>query len=100
MINYQSGQSNQISYTFAGGNGFSAMIGAEQGRTVTGLGGNMSSTTTCHTFLLVRSSSRVGAQSPVLLVMTAYVEEFAGKLRLDVKFNDMFSAFFMGGYQS
>ena len=28
------------------------------------------------------------------------VEEFAGKLRLDVKFNEMFSAFVMGGYQS
>ena len=28
------------------------------------------------------------------------VEEFAGKLRLDVKFTDMFSAFIMGGYQS
>ena len=28
------------------------------------------------------------------------VEEFAGKLRLDVKFNEMFSAWFMGGYQS
>ncbi|HTF64666.1 MAG TPA: porin, partial [Edaphobacter sp.] len=41
VINYQSGQSNQVSYTFTGGNGFSAMIGAEQGSDdVTGLGGN------------------------------------------------------------
>ena len=29
---------NQISYTFAGGNGFSAIIGAEQGETMTGHG--------------------------------------------------------------
>lgn len=40
VINYQSGQSNQVSYTFTGGNGFSAMIGAGQGQDdVTSLGG-------------------------------------------------------------
>ncbi len=41
VINYQSGTTNQVSYTFTGGNGFSAIIAAEQGQDdVTGLGGN------------------------------------------------------------
>ena len=30
----------------------------------------------------------------------ALQEEFAGKIRLDVKFTDVISAFIMGGYQS
>lgn len=41
VINYQSGTSNQVSYTFKGGNGFSAIIAAEQGQDGdSALGGN------------------------------------------------------------
>jgi hypothetical protein len=47
----------------------------------------------------VRSSNRLGAISGVV-GYDSRVEEFAGKLRLDVKFTDTVSAFIMGGYQS
>ena len=31
VVDYAGNRTNQVSYVFAGGNGFSAMIGAEQG---------------------------------------------------------------------
>ena len=101
VINYQSGQSNQVSYTFTGGNGFSAMIGAEQGSDdVTGLGGNyIIEDYMPHVLAGAKFEQAWGGISGVV-GYDSNVEEFAGKLRLDVKFNEMFSAFIMGGYQS
>jgi len=101
VINYQSGQSNQVSYTFTGGNGFSAMIGAEQGSDdVTGLGGNyIIEDYMPHVLAGAKFEQAWGGISGVV-GYDSNVEEFAGKLRLDVKFNEMFSAWVMGGYQS
>ncbi|MBB3147929.1 hypothetical protein FHS21_004364 [Phyllobacterium trifolii] len=101
VINYQSGQSNQVSYTFTGGNGFSAMIGAEQGSDgVTGLGGNyVIEDYMPHVLAGAKFEQSWGGISGVV-GYDSNVEEFAGKIRLDVKFNEMFSAFLMGGYQS
>ncbi|MDA4631277.1 porin, partial [Escherichia coli] len=39
VINYNSWASNQVSYTYAAGNGFSAIIAAEQGSTNDGYSG-------------------------------------------------------------
>ena len=102
VINYQSDHSNQVSYTFNAGNGFSAMIGAEQGESV---GNNYYS-----------YDYRIDDYMPHVLAGAKYeqswgkisgivgydskVEEWAGKLRLDVKFTDTVSAWVMGGYQS
>jgi hypothetical protein len=101
VINYQSGQSNQVSYTFTGGNGFSAMIGAEQGQDdVTGLGGNyVIEDYMPHVLAGAKFTQGWGGVSAVV-GYDSNVEEFAGKIRLDVKFNEMFSAWIMGGYQS
>ncbi len=101
VINYQSGESNQVSYTFTGGNGFSAMIGAEQGSdNVTGLGGNyVIEDYMPHVLAGAKFEQGWGGVSAVV-GYDSNVEEFAGKIRLDVKFNEMFSAFLMGGYQS
>ncbi|PRD55103.1 porin [Phyllobacterium myrsinacearum] len=102
VINYQSDHSNQVSYTFNAGNGFSAMIGAEQGESV---GNNYYS-----------YDYRIDDYMPHVLAGAKYeqswgkisgivgydsrVEEWAGKLRLDVKFTDTVSAWVMGGYQT
>lgn len=102
VINYQSDHSNQVSYTFNAGNGFSAMIGAEQGESV---GNNYYS-----------YDYRIDDYMPHVLAGAKYeqswgkisgivgydskAEEWAGKLRLDVKFTDTVSAWVMGGYQT
>lgn len=101
VINYQSGQSNQVSYTFTGGNGFSAMIGAEQGQDdVTGLGGQyVIEDYMPHVLAGAKLEKDWGGVSGVV-GYDSNVEEFAGKLRLDVTINDKFSVFIMGGYQS
>lgn len=98
VINYQSGVSNQVSYTFNAGNGFSAIIAAEQGR-VQGAS-------------YFDNDYRIDSYMPHVLVGAKFeqswgaisgvagydskVEEFGGKLRLDVKFTDTVSAFVMG----
>ncbi|MBA8876608.1 porin [Phyllobacterium myrsinacearum] len=102
VINYQSGTSNQVSYTFTGGNGFSAIIAAEQGQE--------------QTASFFDYDYRIDDYMPHVLAGAKYeqawggisgvvgydskVEEWAGKLRLDVKFTDTVKAFVMGGYQS
>ncbi|MBZ9657135.1 porin [Phyllobacterium lublinensis] len=101
VINYQSGKSNQVSYTFAGGNGFSAMIGAEQGENdVTTLGGQyIIEDYMPHILAGAKYEQDWGGISGVV-GYDSNVEEFGGKLRLDITFNETFSAFLMGGYQS
>ncbi|UXN60684.1 porin [Phyllobacterium zundukense] len=101
VINYQSGQSNQVSYTFTGGNGFSAMIGAEQGQDGFTVFDNdyVIEDYMPHVLAGAKFEQGWGGISGVV-GYDSNVEEFAGKLRLDVKFNEMFSAWIMGGYQS
>ncbi|MBA8876388.1 porin [Phyllobacterium myrsinacearum] len=102
VINYQSGSSNQVSYTFTGGNGFSAIIAAEQGQVQTAnyfsydyrIDDYMP-----HVLAGAKFEQAWGGISGVV-GYDSKAEEFAGKLRLDVKFTDTVSAFVMGGYQS
>ena len=103
VINYQSGTSNQVSYTFAAGNGFSAMIGAEQGESESDNDG------ASHDYRIndymphvvggVKYEQGWGGISAVA-GYDSVIEEWAGKVRLDVKFTDTVKAFVMGGYQS
>ncbi|MBZ9603093.1 porin [Phyllobacterium chamaecytisi] len=101
VINYQSGTSNQVSYTFKGGNGFSAIIAAEQGQDGdSALGGNyVIEDYMPHVIAGAKFEQGWGAISGVV-GYDSNVEDVAAKLRLDVKFSDTISAFIMGGYQS
>ncbi|UXN63544.1 porin [Phyllobacterium sp. A18/5-2] len=94
VIDYGGGRTNQISYTFAGGNGFSATVGLEQGDSDHIIDDYMP-----HVVAGAKFEQGWGAISAVA-GYDALAEEFAGKLRLDVKFTDTISAFVMGGYQS
>ena len=94
VIDYGGGRTNQISYTFAGGNGFSATVGLEQGELAHIIDDYMP-----HVVAGLKFEQGWGAISGVA-GYDALQEEFAGKIRLDVKFTDVLSAFIMGGYQS
>jgi hypothetical protein len=94
VIDYGGGRTNQISYTFAGGNGFSATVGLEQGDSDHIIDDYMP-----HVVGGLKFEQGWGAVSAVA-GYDALAEEWAGKLRLDVKFTDTISAFIMGGYQS
>ncbi len=94
VIDYGGGRTNQLSYTFAGGNGFSATVGVEQGDSDHIIDDYMP-----HVVAGLKWEQGWGAISGVA-GYDALAEEFAGKIRLDVKFTDTISAFIMGGYQS
>jgi hypothetical protein len=85
---------NQISYTFAGGNGFSAFIGAEQGN-----GDNLIDDYLPHIVGGAKFEQAWGAVSGVV-GYDSNAEEWAGKLRVDAKFSDTISAWVLGGYKS
>ncbi|MDR6633873.1 hypothetical protein J2X72_002673 [Phyllobacterium sp. 1468] len=85
---------NQISYTFTGGNGFSAFVGAEQGN-----GDNLINDYLPHIVGGAKFEQGWGAVSGVV-GYDSKAEEWAGKLRLDVKFSDTISAWVLGGYKS
>ncbi|MBA8901934.1 porin [Phyllobacterium sp. P30BS-XVII] len=102
VINYQSGYSNQVSYTFNAGNGFSAIIGAEQGQTQTASYFNYDyriDDYMPHVLAGAKYEQSWGKISGIV-GYDSKIEEWAGKLRLDVKFTDTVSAWVMGGYQS
>ncbi|NTS30110.1 porin [Phyllobacterium sp. BT25] len=100
---------NQVSYTFAGGNGFSAMVGLEQGA-------DSYDSIDYDTDVVTTSSYVIDDYVPHIVAGVKFaqgwgsisavggydsiVEEFAGKVRLDVKVNDTIAAWVMGGYQS
>jgi Porin subfamily len=101
VINYQSGTTNQVSYTFTGGNGFSAIIAAEQGQdgeTVFG-GDYVIEDYMPHVLAGAKWEQGWGGISGVV-GYDSNVEDVAVKLRLDVKVTDTISLFAMGGYQS
>ncbi|MGO4449451.1 porin [Phyllobacterium sp. TAF24] len=102
VINYQSGTSNQVSYTFTGGNGFSAIVAAEQGQREDNNYYNYDYRIDDYMPHVLAGAKFEQAWGKVSGVVgyDSVVEEFAGKLRLDVKFTDTVSAFVMGGYQS
>ncbi|QND54999.1 porin (plasmid) [Phyllobacterium sp. 628] len=102
VINYQSGYSNQVSYTFNAGNGFSAIIGAEQGQSQTASYFNYDyriDDYMPHVLVGAKFEQSWGKISGIV-GYDSKIEEWAGKLRLDVKFTDTVSAWVMGGYQT
>ncbi|MBC8717797.1 porin [Ochrobactrum sp. Marseille-Q0166] len=92
-------RTNAISYTFTGGNGFSAIIALEQG-------GNGDSDVdvviddyTPHVVGGLKYAQGWGSIVGVA-AYDAVNEEWAGKVRLDVNVTDQFSVWVMGGYKS
>jgi hypothetical protein len=84
---------NQISYTFDAGNGFSAIIGLEQGYSDT------IDSYVPHVVAGAKFTQGWGAISGVVAYNSVW-EEWAGKLRADINVNDQLSLFLMGGYGS
>ena len=84
---------NQINYTFDAGNGFSAIIGLEQGYDDT------IDSYVPHVVAGAKFTQGWGAISGVVAYNSVY-EEWAGKIRADFNVNDQFSLFVMGGYGS
>ncbi|QND53485.1 porin [Phyllobacterium sp. 628] len=99
IVNYNSWATNQVSYTFAGGNGFSAIIAAEQGSSHDGYSDYVIDSYLPHLLAGVKYEQGWGGVTAIG-GYDSNVEEYVGKLRLDVKFGDTFSAFALGGYQS
>ncbi|EJN03908.1 porin [Phyllobacterium sp. YR531] len=89
---------NEIRYTFTGSNGFSAIIAAEQGHS------DSDYDYVIEDYLphLVAGAKFEQAWGGIAgVVGYDSIEESVGvKARLDVKFNDVFSVWAMGGYQS
>ncbi|THF56712.1 porin [Ollibium composti] len=82
---------NQISYTFDAGNGFSAIVGFEQGY------GDIIDSYVPHVLAGAKFTQGWGGISAVAAYNSVY-EEWAAKARLDVNVNEQFSLFVMGGY--
>ncbi|UXN05717.1 porin [Bartonella sp. HY761] len=115
-------RTNMISYTYNSGNGFSAIIGVEQGSgsDINGTRYNRYYDSVANRYIAERSYKLVGQQiddyAPHVLgglkfkqgwgavsAVAAYDarnEEWAGKLRLDLNVTDQFSVWVMGGYKS
>ena len=93
---------NQVSYTWAGGNGFSAMIGAEQGKETDQGSGSVDYRIDDYMPHIVAGAKFEQAWGKVSGVVgyDSVSEEWAGKIRLDVNFTDTVSAWVMGGYKS
>jgi hypothetical protein len=105
VIDYTGDRTNQVSYVYEAGNGFSALIGLEEGSGDYDTG-----------FAPVPTASYSGGDAPHIIGGVKYEQEwggiaavggydtyadaFGGKIRVDVEFNDAFSVFVMGGYQS
>jgi hypothetical protein len=82
---------NQISYTFDAGNGFSAIVGFEQGY------GDIIDSYVPHVLAGAKFTQGWGGISAVAAYNSVW-EEWAAKARLDVNVNEQFSLFVMGGY--
>jgi len=110
----QDGRTNVIAYTYRAGNGFSAIIGAEQGDQEGDAAGfryradgsrhnyNLSQQTHNYTPNIVGGLKWAGAWSTVSAVAAydAYYSEWAAKMRLDIHPTDRFSLWTMAGYKS
>lgn len=101
VIQYSSDtfNTNEISYTYTGSNGFSAVIAAEQGSDENGDYDYTIDDYMPHVAAGAQFEQGWGAIGGI--VGYDAVQETVGvKARLDVKFNDTISAWVMGGYQS
>ncbi len=97
-------KTNLISYTFTGGNGFSAIISAEQGenKAFSHKGEAYDSVIDDympHVVGGLRFEQAWGSIAGVA-AYDAVIEEWAGKVRLDVNVTDQFSVWVQGGYSS
>ncbi|HWD13823.1 MAG TPA: porin, partial [Pseudochrobactrum sp.] len=95
---------NLISYTFTGGNGFSAIISAEQGEVKgfshKGVGYDaVIDDYMPHVVGGLKFEQAWGSIAGVA-AYDSEIEEWAGKVRLDVNVTDQFSAWVQGGYSS
>ena len=106
-------RTNLISYTFAGGNGFSAIISLEQGGDK---GQHNYYEDATDTWEVRDFNNRIDSYMPHVVgglkfeqawgsiagavAYDSNLEEWAGKLRLDVKVTDQFSVWVQGGYSS
>jgi len=92
-------RTNAISYTFTGGNGFSAVIAVEQGNDVdVDVNGRIDDYTP-HVVGGLKYAQGWGSIAGVA-AYDAVNEEWAGKVRLDVNVTDQFSVWVQGGYKS
>src|SRR5690606_25858299 len=89
--NYRTGK---ISYTFSGGNGFSAVIALEEGGD-----GYVVNDYVPHIVGGLKYAQGWGSIAGVA-AYDSVIEEWAGKVRLDVNITDQFSAWVQGGYAS
>jgi len=101
-------RTNAISYTFTGGNGFSAVIALEQGNNkdiesgVSTNGHRFGGTIDDYTPHVVGGLKYAQGWGSIAGVAAydAVNEEWAGKVRLDVNVTDQFSVWVQGGYKS
>ena len=97
VINYQSGTTNQISYTFTGGNGFSAIIAAEQGSDE--FGDNVIDDYMPHVLAGAKWEQAWGKIAGTV-AYDSKQEDIAANLRVDVNITDKVSVWVLGAYQS
>ena len=96
---------NIISYTFKGGNGFSAVISAEQGEQVAAFTDGVKTYNGViddympHVVGGLKFEQAWGSIAGVA-AYDSEIEEWAGKVRLDVNVTDVFSVWVQGGYAS
>ncbi len=92
-------RTNQISYTFKGGNGFSAIISLEQGNNVDVDWNGVIDDYTPHVVAGLKYEQSWGSIAGVA-AYDAVNEEWAGKVRVDVNVTDRFSVWVQGAYKS
>ncbi|WP_024925121.1 porin [Mesorhizobium sp. NBIMC_P2-C2] len=110
IVGYGRFDTNLISYTFDAGSGFSAIVSLEQGSGsyntfvkdgtgawVPGIVDNTIDSYVPHVVGGVKYTAGWGAITGVVAYNSNY-EEWAGKVRLDVKATDQIDLFIMGGY--
>lgn len=98
VIQYNSFTSNQVSYTFVGGNGFSAIIAAEQGEEAQGYDYVIDDYMP-HVLAGAKFEQGWGKISGIV-GYDSVQEDIGVKARLDVKITDKVSVWVMGAYQS
>jgi hypothetical protein len=99
LVPYGGFETNLISYTFDGGNGFSAIVAVEQGNNADGNGFDVIDSYMPHVVGGVKYTAGWGGISGVAAYNSNW-EEWSGKVRLDINATEQLSLFIMGGYGS